>query len=274
MAEDLRQRSTRAVASGGRFVGSHVKRGAGAVHRYTLSGGAGESGLARLTHVQFLAAAGDAAIAVSLAGTLFFTLPTDQARPQVAQFLLLTMAPFAVVAPVIGPALDRLQRGRRWAMAVSHFGRAFLALVMLSHFDDFWLYPAALGVLVLSKAHNVLRAAVVPRVLPAQMSLTSANARQSVFGLLTAGVFGAFAAGLAHLLGFEVELWVTAVVFAIGGVLALRLPKHVDVPAGEQQADVLTTGPIEPGRRASVRSARTSSSGCGRTRHCASSAGS
>src|SRR3712207_7130385 len=52
------------------------------------------------------------------------------------------------------------------------------------------LYPAALGVLVLSKAHNVLRAAVVPRVLPGAMSLTSANARTSVFGLVTAGVFG------------------------------------------------------------------------------------
>ncbi len=38
---------------------------------------------------------------------------------------------------------------------------------MAAHYDDFLLYPAALGVLVLSKAHNVLRAAVVPRVLPA-----------------------------------------------------------------------------------------------------------
>ena len=62
---------------------------------------------------------------------------------------------------------------------------------MMTHYDDFWLYPAALGVLVLSKSHNVLRAAVVPRVLPPAMSLTSANARLSVFGLATAGVAGA-----------------------------------------------------------------------------------
>src|SRR3712207_9121118 len=75
--------------------------------------------------------------------------------------------------------------------------RAALALGMAAHFDDLWLYPAALGVLVLSKAHNVLRAAVVPRVLPGAMSLTSANARTSVFGLLTAGVFGGVGAGLA-----------------------------------------------------------------------------
>src|SRR3712207_4852620 len=95
------------------------------------------------------------------------------------------------------PALDRLQRGRRWAMAASHLGRAALALVMAAHFDDLLLYPAALGVLVLSKAHNVLRAAVVPRVLPGAMSLTSANARISVFGLITTGAFGGLGAGVA-----------------------------------------------------------------------------
>jgi hypothetical protein len=145
-----------------------------------------------------------------------------------------------------------MQTGRRWALAASTIGRALLALVMAAHFDDFWLYPAALGVLVLSKAHNVLRAAVVPRVLPPAMSLTSANARQSVFGLVTAGVFGGLAAGIAKLLGFDIELYATALVFAVAGVLAVRLPKHVDVPTGELPADVLTTAPQPPGRRRRV----------------------
>ena len=58
-------------------------------------------------------------IAVSLAGTLFFAAATDAQRGNVALYLLVTMAPFAVLAPVIGPALDRLQRGRRWALAGS-----------------------------------------------------------------------------------------------------------------------------------------------------------
>jgi MFS family permease len=212
--------------------------------------GAGESGLTQLLWVNALHMAGDAMIAVSLAGTLFFAAPTDAQRSNVALYLLVTMAPFAVLAPVIGPLLDRLQRGRRWAMAASHVGRAVLALVMLSHFDDIWLYPAALGVLVLSKSHNVLRAAVVPRVLPSAMSLTSANARLSVFGLATAAVAGGIGAGIAAVLGFTWSLGATAAVFAVAGVLAVRLPRHVDVPAGEQPADVLTTAPIPtPGRR-------------------------
>jgi hypothetical protein len=212
--------------------------------------GAQESGLTHLLWVNALHMAGDAMIAVSLAGTLFFSATTDAQRSNVALYLLVTMAPFAVLAPIIGPALDRLQRGRRWAMAGSDLGRAVLALVMLRHFDDFWLYPAALGVLVLSKAHNVLRAAVVPRVLPAAMSLTSANARLHVFGLATAGVAGGLGAGVAAVLGFDWELGATAVVFAVAGVLAVRLPHHVDVPTGEFAADVLTTAEIPtPGRR-------------------------
>jgi hypothetical protein len=213
--------------------------------------GAAETGLTQLLWVNALHMAGDAMIAVSLAGTLFFAATTDAQRGNVALYLLVTMAPFAVLAPVIGPALDRLQRGRRWAIAGSHLGRTLLALVMMRHFDDFWLYPAALGVLVLSKAHNVLRAAVVPRVLPSAMSLTSANARLSVFGLATAGVAGGLGAGIAAVLGFDWELAATAIVFAVAGVLAVRLPPHVDVPTGELAADVLTTAeiPIGSGRR-------------------------
>jgi hypothetical protein len=221
------------------------------VRNASRADGAGESGLTQLLWVNALHMAGDAMIAVSLAGTLFFAATTDAQRGNVALYLLVTMAPFAVLAPVIGPALDRLQRGRRWAIAGSHLGRTVLALVMMRHFDDFWLYPAALGVLVLSKAHNVLRAAVVPRVLPAAMSLTSANARLSVFGLVTAGVAGAIGAGIAAVLGFGWELSATAIVFAVAGVLAVRLPPHVDVPAGELSADVLTTAeiPVGSGRR-------------------------
>jgi hypothetical protein len=158
-----------------------------------------------------------------------------------------------VVAPVIGPALDRLQRGRRWALAGSLAGRAVLAVVMAVHHDGLALYAAALGVLVLSKGFNVLRGSVVPRVLPAAMSLTSANARLSVFGLAAGGVCGGLAAGVAALLGFGWELGATAALFTAAAVLAVRLPAHVDVAAGEEPVDVLRTAPIDaPGRRRST----------------------
>jgi hypothetical protein len=220
------------------------------IRSYGRADGAGDSGLAALFWVNALHMAGDALIAVSLAGTLFFAAASDAQRGNVALYLLVTMAPFALVAPVIGPALDRLQRGRRWALAGSLAGRAALAVVMALHHDDLALYPAALGVLVLSKAFNVLRAAVVPRVLPPALSLTSANARMSVFGLAAGGTLGAVGAGVAAVLGFGWELGLTAGVFGGAAVLALRLPRHVDVPGDEEPADVLRTAPLSvPGGR-------------------------
>jgi MFS family permease len=91
-------------------------------------------------------------------------------------------------------------------------------------------------------------------VLPEAMSLTSANARLSVFGLATASVAGGIGAALAALVGFDWELGATAAVFLIAGVFAVRLPHHVDVPSGELQADVLTTAeiPVGKGRRRRV----------------------
>jgi hypothetical protein len=238
---------TRVAASRTRELGGAAVR---RVRAYGRAEGAGQTGLTGLFWLNALHMAGDAMIAVSLAGTLFFAAATDAQRGNVALYLLVTMAPFALVAPVIGPALDRLQRGRRWALAASLVGRAGLAVLMAAHHDDLALYPAALGVLVLSKAFNVLRAAVVPRVLPPAMSLTSANARMSVFGLAAGGVLGALGAGVAALLGFTWELGATAVVFACAAVLAVRLPRHVDVPGDEEPADVLRTTPMRlPGAR-------------------------
>jgi MFS family permease len=244
-----------AVARTRELSGAAVRK----VRAASTADGADETGLTQLLWVHALHMAGDAMIAVSLAGTLFFAATVDAQRGNVALYLLVTMAPFAVLAPIIGPLLDRLQRGRRWALGASLFGRAALALVMAAHYDDFLLYPAALGVLVLSKAHNVLRAAVVPRVLPPALSLTSANARLSVFGLVTAGVFGGIGAGVAALLGFAVLLWTIAAVFVVAGVFAVRLPVHVDVPVGEEPvagADAPVpeppTVPTRPWRRRTV----------------------
>lgn len=204
--------------------------------------GAGESGLTGLIWTHALNMAGDALIAVSLAGTLFFAAAAGEQRGNVALYLLVTVAPFAIVAPIIGPALDRMQRGRRLAIGATLFGRALLAWVMAANFDNFALYPAAFGALVLSKAYGVLKGAVVPRVLPGQLTLMTANARLSVFGLLTAGVVGAIGAGIAKMLGFSWELGLTVLVFVAAGVVAIGLPQHVDHSEGELPASVLTAG--------------------------------
>jgi MFS family permease len=193
--------------------------------------GAEESGLTALIGNQMLSYGTDAMIAVALATTVFFGASTHAQRGNVLLYLLITMAPFAVVAPVIGPALDRLQHGRRLAMAGTAFGRAVLAAIMAQHSADLLvLYPCALGSLVLSKAYSVIRAAAAPRLVPKGMTLVEANARLSIFSLGSGLIGGAFIGLVIKITGdsYAAGLWVTALAFCVCGYFALRLPKHID----------------------------------------------
>lgn len=198
------------------------------VRALTGAHGARGTGLAQLIELHAVHSAGDALIAVSLAGTLFFSVPVGEARGRVALYLLVTMAPFALVAPVVGPALDRLRHGRRWALAGTMLGRAVLAWVMSRAAGGLELYPAAFGVLVLSKAYGVSRGAVVPRLLPRTVTLVSANARLSLSGLVMAAVAAPIGAGVSALFGYRWCLRLAIGCFLVAGVLALRLPARVD----------------------------------------------
>ena len=133
-----------------------------AFHRAATADGADRSGLTALTYATMMTYAVDAAVAVALANTLFFAAARAESVTNVALYLAITAAPFAVVAPVIGPLLDRVQRGRRAALALTFALRAVLAVVMAFQYHTWLLYPAALGTLVLSKSFVVLKAAVTP----------------------------------------------------------------------------------------------------------------
>ncbi|QUG99942.1 MFS transporter [Saccharopolyspora erythraea] len=200
--------------------------------------GADRSGLARFTYAVMGNYAVDAAMAVALANTLFFSAATGESKDKVALYLLITVAPFAVIAPVIGPALDRLQRGRRLALAASFGIRVLLAAVMALNFNSWLLYPAALGCMVLSKSFGVLKAAMTPRVLPQAITLTTANSRLTTFGMAAGGVFGAVASGFAWLLGSEGALWFMAAMAACGVWLCLRIPAWVESTEGEVPASI------------------------------------
>ena len=232
----------RGTLAGARLVGRGSRAGAKRARAYASSAGAGGSGLARVVELHFVNLVGDAAVTVSLAGTIF-AMPTDEARGRVAQFLLLTMAPFTLLAPFIGPLLDRFRRGRRWAIGTTLALRAFLCWVLAGAVVDGspWLFPAALAALVAAKAYNVTRAAAVPRLLPPGFSLVNANSRVALAGVAGMAVGGAVAGGLSRV-GPEWSLRMAFLVYIVGTVLAIRLPARVDSSAGEQ--DIEDTGPL------------------------------
>ncbi|MFD7434607.1 MFS transporter [Streptomyces sp. NPDC059861] len=207
------------------------------IRKATHAHGAGESGLGKLIELHAVNGAGDVMITIALASTVFFSVPTDEARGRVALYLAITMAPFALLAPVIGPLLDRVPHGRRAAMAGAMLARALLALVLSGAVitGGIELYPAALGVLVASKAYGVVRSAVVPRLLPPRFSLVKANSRVTLGGLLATGVAAPIGAGL-QALGPRWPLYGAFVIFVAGTVLSFTLPHTVDSAKGEDTA--------------------------------------
>ncbi|WP_156725052.1 MFS transporter [Streptomyces apocyni] len=207
------------------------------IRRATHAHGAGESGLGKLIELHGVNGAGDVMVTVALASTVFFSVPTDEARGRVALYLAITMAPFTLLAPVIGPLLDRIPHGRRAAMAGSMLARALLALTLSGAVatGSIELYPAALAVLVSSKAYGVVRSAVVPRLLPPRFSLVKANSRVTLGGLLATGIAAPAAVGL-HRIGPEWPLYGAFVLFVTGAFLSFTLPHKVDSAKGERRA--------------------------------------
>lgn len=217
-----------------------TNKGIATFHRAAKANGADKSGLTALTYAVMTNNATDAALAVALANTLFFSAATGEDKTKVALYLLITIAPFAIIAPLIGPLLDRLQHGRRIALATSFGLRTVLALILVFNFDSWVLYPAALGMMVLSKSFSVLKSAVTPRVLPPEIDLVRVNSRLTVFGLIggTIGA-GAVAGALAFAFGTSAAaLWLTAAVTIAGAYLSMRIPSWVEVTEGEVPATI------------------------------------
>ena len=236
---------TRAAAQRSREMGSRMYW---LVQRAATADGADKSGLTALTWPVVANFATDAAMAVALANTLFFAAATGESKGKVALYLLITIAPFAVIAPLIGPALDRLQHGRRVALAASFALRTALAVVLIANYDaatggyQSWvLYPCALMMMVLSKSFSVLRSAVTPRVMPPTIDLVRVNSRLTMFGLLGGTIVGGgIAGGIEYagdrLLQLPGALFVVIAATVAGAWLSMRIPRWVEVTAGEVPA--------------------------------------
>jgi hypothetical protein len=192
-------------------------------------------GLAHLASV-----AGDAFVAIALAGSVFFDLPVGEARGRVALYLALTMAPLAIAAPLLVPLLDRAGPRRAISFAAA-LGRAVVALYAAPRFGTLVLFPAAFILLALSKVHAITKNGLVAAYAGRTEGLVRANAR---LGRIAAG--GALlGSGPALLLlrfgGPEATLYGAAITYAVAALLNLRLP-HPRLRGGE--AEVTRTGAI------------------------------
>lgn len=176
-------------------------------------------------------------VTVALADSIFFANATSAARGKVLLYLLLTMAPFAVIAPVMGPLLDRSSGGRRLILAVANASSGLVALVMANHIGDLYLYPLAFATLVLSKAQSITKNALVPSVVDDRRELVRANSRLALTGIVAGTIGAPIAAGMLKLFDGGWVLRAGAIVFLAASVLSLAVPRAKVVAQGETAAD-------------------------------------
>ena len=242
-AGDAAHATGRAFRTGGQASGRATRRTAGFVHRITGAQGADRTGLGTLVEMTAVSGAADAFVTIALAGSIFFSTSVDQARGRVVLFLIITMAPFAVLAPFIGPALDRIQQGRRFVLAGTMLTRGLLCYAMSANVaNSVTLLPAAFGILVLQKAGGVVKASVTPRLLPAELTLVTANARSGLISLAASTAAAGLAAGVQVAGGTAWTLRVGTLIYLAAMLLAFRLPEQIDVPAAAP-APVPRAGP-------------------------------
>jgi len=213
----------------------------------SLAGLTGDSPFARLALTHVLAVAGDTLVTMALAGSLFFSADPNAAKGRVALYLALTMAPFAVVAPLLGPILDRSRAGRRTVVVVSMIGRAVVCVVMARQLNSTFLYPDAFVVLVLSKAYFVTKAALVPATVEDDRQLVRANSRLAVLAVVAGFVTAGPGAAVLHLFGADWVLRLAAVVFAVAGVAGVRLARapvarHPTAPTQAESDELRSRG--------------------------------
>ena len=168
---------------------------------------------------------GDGAIAVALAGSIFFSIDPSEARWRVALYLVLTIAPFAVVTPLLGPAIDRAQGGRRVMIIGSLALRMVIAFFMIRHIDSILLFPEAFVMLVLQKGYGVSKTALVPAVCPRDDELIEANSKLTLLAAICGAIGGAIGVLLITIFGSSASLVLAVLAFLTGVGAATMLPQ-------------------------------------------------
>jgi hypothetical protein len=170
-------------------------------------------------------AAGEAAMAVALADSLFLSITPGEARGRVLLFLAVSFAPFLILAKFIGPVIDRMPGGRRLLVVLIASIRALVMVLMVSQLDSLLLFPLAFVAMVLNKTYSVSKSALVPALIKSDNNLVEANAKLGV----TAGIVGflaAIPAGILSLISSKATLIFGAVIFVLAALNAIRFPKQ------------------------------------------------
>lgn len=186
----------------------------------------GDSAAWALIPVQAFHSAGESLFALSLVGSLFFNVSVDAARPRILLYLAVTMAPFAILGPLIGPVIDRLRGGHRAVLLLSIGGRAVMAVLLATQLKTLLFYPQAFVIVVLAKVYTVGRNALIPSLVEDRDHLVVVNSRLARVGATAGAVAAAVGVAVLQVGGADWVLRVAAAFYGLGalGALAIRRP--------------------------------------------------
>ncbi len=217
--------------------------------------------------VHVLSVAGETLLAFALAGTLFFDVDPAEGRSKVLLGLVLTMAPFAIVAPLVAPMIDRVRGGHRSVIIASMAARAVVASVMVVSIagESLALFPEAFLMLVLAKTYQVAKAAVVPHVVEGDVALVEANSKLQLLSGITGFAAGTVGAILLQI-GAPVVMAAAVVAYGLATVAAVQIRSDAGTsestlpPAEAAEAEraelrstaIVTAGTLMAGLRGAV----------------------
>ncbi len=181
-------------------------------------------GFRRLAQSHAGGTAGDTLVAMALGSTLFFSVPSTQARENVALYLLITLAPFGLIGPFLGGFFARFPGAYRGGLVVASALRAAVAVALAFWLNSFLLFPLAFFLLVLSRFHGISRSSVVPIVLDDPAELVAGNAQLARIGVVGSAIivpFGLLGVGFGHP---TVTLILAVLVYVWSALSAAGLP--------------------------------------------------
>jgi hypothetical protein len=178
--------------------------------------------------------AGDTAMAVALADSLFLSISPDAARTKVLLFLAVSMAPFAVVAPLVGPFVDRMKGGQRMVVVLVGVLRAFVLVGMASSLDSLTLFPLAFAALILGKTYAIAKSAIVPTTVNDESKFVESNSKLGQISGIT-GFVVAGPVAVLQLIDTRAALGLGVIAFLAASLNAYRLPKMA-IQVGQSDA--------------------------------------
>ncbi len=205
----------------------------------------GDSDVRSLFPMQAFHSFGESLFALSLVGSLFFNVSIDAARPRIILYLAVTMAPFAVLGPLIGPMIDRVRGGHLMVLVSSLSARAVVALLLSTQLRSLLFYPEAFALLVGAKVYAVGRNSIVPSLVGEGGDLMSSNAQLARIGSLAGVLGGAFGLVMLRVGGAPLAVRCAALSYALGALAALRAPApHLEhsLPAEKETEEMHRRG--------------------------------